>query len=62
MTVAAKTKACETYCQRHQILDPDFDSPSVDPRVVELHGQASAWAEQYWREFLDQIDDEDSHS
>jgi hypothetical protein len=32
----------------------------VDPQVVELHGQALAWAEQHWQEFLDQIDDEDS--
>ena len=58
--VAAKMKAYETYCQRHRIPDPDFDSPEVDPHVVELHGQALAWAEQHWSEFLDQIDDEDS--
>jgi hypothetical protein len=62
MKVAAKMKAYETFCQRHQIPDPDFDSPEVDPLVVELHGQALAlaWAEQHWNEFLDQIDDEDS--
>lgn len=60
MKVAAKMKAYETYCQRHRIPDPDFDAPEVDPHVVELHGQALAWAEEHWTEFLDQIDDEDS--
>ena len=58
--VAAKMKACEAYCQRHQIPDPDFEAPEVDPQVIEIHGQALAWAEQHWNEFLDQIDDEAS--
>lgn len=58
--VAAKMKACEAYCQRHQIPDPDFEAPEIDPQVIEMHGQAFAWAEQHWQEFLDQIDDEDS--
>jgi hypothetical protein len=43
--VAAKMKACESYCQRHPIPDPDFEPPEVDPQVIELHGQALAWAE-----------------
>ena len=58
--VAAKMKAYEAYCQRHRIPDPDFEAPEVDPAVVDLHGQALAWAEEHWHAFLDQLDDEDS--
>jgi len=58
--VAAKMKAYEAYCQRYQLSDPDFEAPEVDAEVIELHGQALAWAELHWQEFLDQLDDEDS--
>ncbi len=58
--VAAKMKAYESSCQRHRIPDPDFEAPEVDPEVVDLHGQALAWAEEHWQAFLGQLDDEDS--
>jgi len=60
LKLAAKMKAYEVFCNLHRIPDPDFANPVVDPRVVEKHGQALAWAEQHWEEFLDKIDDEDS--
>jgi hypothetical protein len=58
--LAAKMKAYDAYCRLHRVPDPDLTDPTGDPRLVQKHGQALAWAEQHWEEFLDQIDDEDS--
>jgi hypothetical protein len=58
--LAAKMKAYDAYRRLHRLSDPDFTDAAGDPRLVEKHGQALAWAEQHWEEYLDQIDDDDS--
>ena len=60
MKLAAKTQAYDWYCRFHEIDAPDFATGVVDQRLVHRHGQAWAWAERHWEEFVGQIDDEDS--